>query len=135
MSLKSDYKELEKLSPLEQSQKVQAITKKETGFGYENTDEILQDLYDEIDELKSEIKLNDNNNNNKTRIFEELGDVLFVLGNLANKFDIDCNDALLHSINEFKRRIMYCKEHCSCGDLKQISNTEMIKLWKEAKRK
>ena len=53
MSLKSDYKELEKLSPLEQSQKVQAITKKETGFGYENTDEILQDLYDEIDELKS----------------------------------------------------------------------------------
>ena len=135
MSLKSDYKELEKLSPLEQSQRVQDITKKETGFGYENADEILQDLYDEIDELKSEIKLNNENNSNKTRIFEELGDILFVLGNLANKFDIDCNDALLHSINEFKRRIMYCKEHCDGGNLKQISNTEMIKLWKEAKRK
>ena len=132
--MKSNSKELERLSPLEQNQKVQSITKKETGFGYDNVDEILQDLYDEIDELKSEIKLNDNNNNNKTRIFEELGDVLFVLGNLSNKFDIDCNDALLHSINEFKRRIIYCKEHCSCGDLKQTSNTEMIKLWKEAKR-
>lgn len=135
MSLKSDYKELEKLSPLEQSQKVQAITKKETGFGYDNVDEILQDLYDEIDELKSEIKLNNENNSNKTRIFEELGDVLFVLGNLANKFDIDCNNALLHSINEFKRRIIYCEERCDGGNLKQISNTEMIKLWKEAKRK
>ena len=134
MSLKSDYKELEKLSPLEQNQKVQAITKKETGFGYEKVDDILQDLYDEIDELKSEIKLNNNNNNNKARIFEELGDVLFVLGNLANKFNINCNDALLYSINEFKRRIIYCEEHCNNGTLKQISNTEMIKLWKEAKK-
>ena len=64
MSLKSDYKELEKLSPLEQRQRVQDITKKETGFGYDNVDEILQDLYDEIDELKSEIKLNNENNSN-----------------------------------------------------------------------
>ena len=135
MSLKSDYKELEKLSPLEQSQKVQAITKTKTGFGYDNVDDIFQDLYDEINELKSEIKLNNDSDGNKTRIFEELGDVLFVIGNLANKFGIDSNDALLHSINEFKRRIIYCEEHCDCGNLKQISNAEMIKLWKEAKRK
>ena len=134
VSLKSNYKELERLSPLEQNQKVQAITKKETGFGYDNVDEILQDLYDEIDELKSAIKLNNENNSNKTRIFEELGDVLFVLGNLANNFDIDCNDSLLHSINEFKRRIIYCEEHCNNGTLKQTSNTEMTKLRKGAKK-
>ena len=66
VSLKSNYKELERLSPLEQNQKVQGITKKETGFGYDNVDEILQDLYDEIDELKSEIKLNNENNFSKT---------------------------------------------------------------------
>ena len=71
--------------------------------------------------------------NDKAHMAEELGDVLFVLGNLSNKFDIDCNDALLHSINEFKRRIIYCEEHCNNGTL--ISNAEMIKLWKEAKRK
>ena len=64
--MKSNSKELERLSPLEQNQKVQAITKKETGFGYDNVDEILQDLYDEIDELKSEIKLNNENNFSKT---------------------------------------------------------------------
>ena len=135
MSLKNDYKGLETLSPLEQSQKVQAITKHQTGFGYEKIDDILQDLNDEVEELKSELKLNGRNNNNKIRIFEELGDVLFVMGNLSNKFDIDSNDALLHSIGEFKRRIIYCEEHCSSGDLQRTSNTEMIKLWKEAKRK
>ena len=135
MSLKSDYEEFGNLSPLEQSQKVQAITKTKTGFGYDNVDDIFQDLYDEINELKSEIKLNNDSDGNKTRIFEELGDVLFVIGNLANKFGIDSNDALLHSINEFKRRIIYCEEHCNCGNLKRISNAEMIKLWKEAKRK
>ena len=64
--MKSNSKELERLSPLEQNQKVQSITKKETGFGYDNVDEILQDLYDEIDELKSEIKLNNENNFSKT---------------------------------------------------------------------
>ena len=53
--MKSNSKELERLSPLEQ-----------TGFGYDNVDEILQDLYDEIDELKSEIKLNNENNFSKT---------------------------------------------------------------------
>ena len=134
MSLKEDFIKIHKLQSLQQCQKVQAITKKQTGFGYDKIDDILQDLYNEIDELKAEIKISNKDNLNKQRIFFFFFDVLFVLCNLANKFDIDCNEALLYSTAEFERRIIYCEENCAERDLKKISNQEMIELWKRAKK-
>ena len=133
MALKDDYQKIDALSPLEKSQQVQKITKEKTNFGYDNIKDILQDLQNEIDELTEEIDVHHINNNNIQRIFEELGDVVFVIGNLANKYSISSNDALEHSIKEFERRIIYCEENYH-GDLKNASNDEIIKLWKEAKK-
>ena len=59
--------------------------------------------------------------------------MLFVLGNLANKYNISSNDALDHSIKEFERRIIYCEKNYH-GDLENASNDEIIKLWKETKK-
>ena len=56
MSLKQKFKELETLPPLAKSQKVQEVADAETNFGYDNQHDILQDLYDEIDELKEDIQ-------------------------------------------------------------------------------
>ena len=133
MSLKEMYKLFADLSPLKESQRVQEYTQKTINFGYSDIGDILKDLYDEIDELNAEIDIN-SKKDNKKRIIEELGDVIFVLGNLANKYGIDSEDALKHSIEEFKRRIIYCEKHYN-GDIKQISNQEMLKLWKQAKDK
>ena len=56
MSLAKKYKELSSLSPLEESQAVQKYTDDKTNFGYDNKHDILQDLYNEIDELKIELE-------------------------------------------------------------------------------
>ena len=132
MSLKEKYDIFEKLPPLKKSQEVQKYTDDETNFGYDEFHDILKDLYDEINELKEEIE-KDKNNNNKQRIFEEFGDVLFVLGNLANRYNIDSAEALNYSIKEFERRMLYCESHYN-GELKTAPKDIMIKLWKEAKK-
>ena len=132
MSLKDKYIELSKLPPLKESQEVQKYTDEETNFGYDNKHDILQDLYDEIDELKEELDIHETKDNTK-RIFEEFGDVLFVLGNLANRYNIDSAEALKYSIKEFERRMIYCEEHYN-GNMKNAPKETMIKLWKEAKK-
>ena len=134
MSLKQKFKELETLPPLAKSQKVQEVADAETNFGYDNQHDILQDLYDEIDELKEELALHDQHSDNSQRILEELGDVLFVLGNLANRCGIDSARALEYSIQEFERRMIYCEEHYAGDDLAKAPKKEMIKLWGEAKK-
>ena len=108
MSLFELTKIFEKLPPLERSQKVQEVIDRETNFGYDEMHDIMQDLNDEIEELKEELIKHSDKNDNTQRIFEELGDVLFVIGNLANRYKVNSADALTYSI--------------------------MVKLWKEAKK-
>ena len=135
MSLKQKFKDLDKLPALDKSQKVQEIADKEVNFGYSEKHDILQDLYDEIDELKEELDAYDKeqNKDNLQRILEELGDVFFVLGNLANRYNISSKKALEYSIKEFERRMIYCEEHYPGENLFKATKEEMIKLWKEAK--
>ena len=81
MLLKKQFENFKTLSSLAKSQQIQKLTHESTNFGYDNQHDIIQDLYDEIDELKIELDKQDKNGNNIQRVFEELGDVLFVLGN------------------------------------------------------
>lgn len=132
MSLKQKFKEYDKLPTLEKSQKIQEIADIETNFNYHEKDDILKDLYDEINELKEEL----DKGNNKQRIFEELGDILFVLGNLANKYKINSQMALEYSIKEYTRRMIYCEENYNGKlGLKNEPKETMINLWKQAKEK
>ena len=134
MTLKNEYKKLENLPPLEKSQQVQKLTDEATNFGYDNKHDILKDLYDEIHEMEEELNKHNKEIDNTQRILEELGDVLFVLGNLANRYNISSAKALDYSIKEFERRMIYCEEHYKGGDLKIAPQEEMIRLWKEAKK-
>ena len=135
MSLAKKYKELSSLSPLEESQAVQKYTDDKTNFGYDNKHDILQDLYNEIDELKIELDAHDKNKKNNTkRIFEELGDVIFVIGNLANRYNINSADALKYSIKEFERRMIYCETNYKGENLKNAPKEEMIRLRKKEKK-
>ena len=105
-------------------QKTQDLVKKKTGFGYDNTTEIIQDLFDEIKELQYELEQDD-----KNRIKEELADVVFVLCNLSNRYNIDLNDALSYSTKEYQRRVMYIESKLNKIPTKQ----DIINNWKEAK--
>ena len=132
MTMKKDLQKFANLSPLARSQEVQRYTDEITHFAYDNKEDILRDLQDEIQELCEELEKHSDGNDNKERIMQELGDVVFVLGNLANRYGIDCEKALTYSIDEYERRMIFCEENYK-GDIKNISKKEMIELWKKAK--
>ena len=68
-------------------------------------------------------------------IFEELGDVIFVLCRIANLFDMDVETATKHSVDELKRRFLYLEEKYGADKIKTASQEEFFKFWKEAKGK
>ena len=136
MSLKETLQQIlhnDNSNTLDKSQQIQHAVKETIHFGYDRVEDILQDLYDEIDELKEELH-KDNKGNNLQRIGEELGDVLFVLGNLANKYQLNCNDVLFYAVKEYVRRIGYCEDNYQ-GKFSDIGANDMIKLWQQAKMK
>jgi ATP diphosphatase len=69
------------------------------GFDWPTVEPIFEKLDEEVDELKQAIALEDADN-----IEEELGDLLFVLSNLARKLDVDPDMALRRSNLKFEQR-------------------------------
>ncbi|MFP4207106.1 MAG: nucleoside triphosphate pyrophosphohydrolase [Wenzhouxiangella sp.] len=69
------------------------------GFDWPTVEPIFAKLDEEADELRQAIGLNDTDN-----IEEELGDLLFVLTNLARKLEVDPDLALRRSNLKFEQR-------------------------------
>ena len=85
-------------------------------------------LTEETDELKSAIEKSEN-------IEEEIGDLLFVVVNLARKLDVDAETALKRTNRKFRQRFKFIeKELESNGKTLEESNLEeMDALWNQAK--
>lgn len=117
------------LPSLYKAQKLQKIAAK-TGFDWKNINDIFLKLDEEVSELKNAI-----NNNDIENISEELGDVLFVLSNIANHLKIDADESLRKSNQKFKRRFLFI-ENSLKDEGKNIENSsleEMENLWQKAK--
>jgi nucleoside triphosphate diphosphatase len=71
-----------------------------------------------------------------TGIEEELGDMLFVMVNLARHLGVDCESALRKSNRKFRRRFQSMEErlHARGEALDQSSLEELESLWQQAKR-
>jgi tetrapyrrole methylase family protein/MazG family protein/ATP diphosphatase len=100
------------------------------GFDWPSTAEVLTKLKEEIAELEVEIAAGD-----QAKARDELGDVLFVLANLARKLDIEPEDALRSSNAKFVRRFNYIEQALAGrGSSPEQSNLEeMDGLWNEAR--
>ena len=86
---------------------------KEHGFKWENTDEILKKLEEEINELKEAIKCK-----NDSDIKNEFGDIYFTLLNLSNFLKINPESALQKTNIKFLDRFSIVEEYV--GDLSLI---------------
>jgi len=108
----------------------QKLTKKaaKAKFDWENVDQIFDKLTEETDELKAAIEQQEN-------IEEEIGDLLFVVVNLARKLDVDAETALKKTNRKFRQRFKFIeKELKSDGkNLEDSSLEEMDALWNKAK--
>lgn len=108
----------------------QKLTKKaaKVKFDWENTDQIFDKLTEETDEVKAAIEKNEN-------VAEEIGDLLFVVLNLARKLDIDAETALKKTNRKFRQRFKFIEDELKKdGKTPEDSNlAEMDTLWNQAK--
>ena len=118
------------LPALLRSYKVQQKAAK-VGFDWDNTDDVIAKIEEELCEVKMAIKNNDANN-----IKEELGDLLFAVVNLS-RF-IDANPELsLDSANEkFIRRFEFVENNVKEQgmDLMEMTLAQMDEIWNMAKK-
>ncbi len=110
----------------------QKLTKKaaKVKFDWENVEQIFEKLTEETVELKDAIEKNEN-------IEEEIGDLLFVVVNLARKLDVDAETALKKTNRKFRERFKFIETELKTNGKKvEESNLqEMDALWNAAKRK
>ena len=99
-------------------------------FDWPDTDQVLAKLHEELDELKVEIDAGDT-----AKAREELGDLLFVIANLARKLDVEPEDAVRGANAKFARRFAFIEaELAKRGKTPDQSDlAEMDGLWNEAK--
>ncbi len=74
--------------------------------------------------------------NDRDKVEEEFGDLLFVMANVARHLDLDPETALRGANEKFRRRFAYIEQHLA-GRGKtpaQSDLTEMDSLWNDAKR-
>jgi tetrapyrrole methylase family protein/MazG family protein/ATP diphosphatase len=100
------------------------------GFVWPSVHEVVAKLDEEVEELKAEIAAGDLD---KAR--QEMGDVLFVVANLARTLEVDPEDALRFTNAKFARRFQYIEARLAERGLTpdQSDLDEMDGLWDEAK--
>jgi MazG family protein len=108
----------------------QKLTKKaaKVKFDWENIGQIFDKLTEETDELKTAIEREEN-------IEEEIGDLLFVVVNLARKLDVDAETALKRTNRKFRERFKFIETELKADGkaLEESSLEEMDALWNKAK--
>jgi tetrapyrrole methylase family protein/MazG family protein/ATP diphosphatase len=100
------------------------------GFVWPTVQDVILKLHEEVGEMLAEIEAGDLD---KAR--DEIGDVLFVVANLARTLDVDPEDAVRATNAKFVRRFSYVErrlaERGKTPDQSDLA--EMDALWDEAK--
>ncbi|WP_245894060.1 nucleoside triphosphate pyrophosphohydrolase [Salsuginibacillus halophilus] len=101
------------------------------GFDWGEAGPIWEKLEEELSEWKVELE-----SGTKERASKELGDVLFVLCNLARFYKLNSEEALTSTNQKFTRRFQYIEQalYASGKAPEDASLEEMDGLWNEAKQ-
>lgn len=97
------------------------------GFDWPDLHGVIAKLREEMDELDAA--------ETAEQRFEELGDVLFVMAQVAKWLEVDAEEALRASNAKFRRRFAYMEEVArdAGSDLGDYSFEKLDSLWEEAK--
>jgi ATP diphosphatase len=100
------------------------------GFDWANAEQVLEKLHEEIDELRAELPGGD-----AARLKDEVGDMLFVLANLARKLGLDAETCLRHANDKFSRRFSAMERdfEAQARSLAELSLDEMEAGWQRVK--
>ncbi len=101
------------------------------GFDWEEPKQVWDKLKEELNEVEEELE-----NKNQDGIEAEFGDLFFSLINAARLYGINPDDALERTNKKFINRFNYLEEKTIQKglNLKEMSLSEMDKIWEEAKK-
>jgi len=104
------------------------------GFDWPDIEGIFDKLQEEVRELKEVISTGDDERR-RERLEDEIGDMLFVIVNIARYLKIDSESALKRANRKFKSRFQYMESELARQgkSLEQTSLEEMEALWQKAK--
>jgi uncharacterized protein YabN with tetrapyrrole methylase and pyrophosphatase domain len=102
------------------------------GFDWPDVSGVLKKMEEELGELQEALSTG-----NRRRIAEELGDLFFVLVNVARFFQIDPEAALQGTVKKFIDRFQFIETSLRKAgkSVEQSSLEEMDQLWEKAKRR
>ncbi|MTI33038.1 nucleoside triphosphate pyrophosphohydrolase [Xanthovirga aplysinae] len=105
------------------------------GFDWENKEQVWQKVEEEIDELKEELGKEKQYLENKEKIMDEFGDILFSLINYSRFIEVNPEEALERTNKKFIKRFQFIEEQISKKgkSFGQMSLAEMDKYWNKAK--
>ncbi|NOH02110.1 MAG: nucleoside triphosphate pyrophosphohydrolase [Chloroflexi bacterium] len=115
------------LPALSQAQEYQERAAR-VGFDWPEIEGVLEKIREEIEEIKTAA--------NPEQVKAELGDLFFVLVNLARWRDVDAESALREANLKFKKRFAYVEKKAKDQgrNLSDMTLEEMDSFWNEAKR-
>jgi uncharacterized protein YabN with tetrapyrrole methylase and pyrophosphatase domain len=101
------------------------------GFDWENPDQVLEKLHEELAEIEDARQ-----HHGQAELEGELGDLLFVVVNLARFFKVDPEQALRKTNAKFRTRFGYIERKLAERGKTpaEASIEEMETLWLEAKQ-
>ena len=101
------------------------------GFDWDNIEQVIAKLDEELDELRQA-----RDGSNPAHVEDELGDILFVIVNIARFLKVDPEQALRRTNAKFRRRFGYVEARLA-GRGRRLADShidEMEELWQEAKQ-
>lgn len=107
------------------------------GFDWKSVDEIFEKLQEEVDELRVAIEKHKQSADeaDHVRVREEIGDLLFVVTNIARHLNVEPEAALKLANRKFRRRFAHIEKrlHEQNRKFDETSLAELEELWQEAK--
>jgi len=118
------------LPPLIKAYRIQEKVKG-VGFEWKKRKDVWNKVIEELNELKYEVE----NGGDKTKMEDELGDLLFAITNYARYIDINPEDALERTNKKFIKRFQYIESQSAKDGYKieDMSLEEMDVYWNKAK--
>jgi ATP diphosphatase len=100
------------------------------GFDWPDANAVLRKLDEEVAELRAELP-----ERKRERLMDEVGDLLFVLANLARKLDVDPEACLRQANLKFRTRFNAMEQHAAArgNTLAEMALEDMEALWQEIK--
>ena len=108
------------------------------GFDWKNIEEIFGKMQEELDELRAAITAHAETNDeaDHAHVREEIGDLLFVITNIARRLNVEPEAALKLSNRKFRRRFGFIEDRLREKQIKFDGTAieTLEELWQEAKR-